>query len=494
VPRSPEPASSSSTDYGLISPSANTMRYSRLLCDTLEHVSDNVTAAAGGDEATEPPPLGDLPPSVTLVGLLDGLAPAELDDATLVDCIRGWDRVVSWAQAAQLAALAELARRRPPAGPRESTARLSSVSEFAVDEVAAALRLSRSAAGARLHVALELAERLPATAAALRHGQIDFPKARAVVDAVAPLDAEAAAAVEERVLPRSADQTVGQLRASLARAVVSADPDGAERRHERATAERRVTMTVLPDGMAELWALLPAEAAAAAYNAIDAHARRGPHDDRKMDARRADSLVALVTGAVDGAPAGPLVHVTVPASTLLGIGDDPGELAGYGPIPASVARRIAADPSGIWRRLLTDPASGALLDVGRATYTPPAGLARHVAARDTTCRFPGCRQPARRCDLDHVRPFPAGPTAAGNLAALCRHHHRLKHRADWQVHQSGDGAMTWTAPTGHRYTTHPAPLAPAIPTAAHRDSGHPPAAPTHRAGHRVRRDGRLGRC
>ena len=196
--------------------------------------------------------------------------PIGLSDEALIDAMVAWDRVVSSAQAAQLAVIAELARRRPadPDEPGDG----SGVSEFAVDEVAAALRLSRPAAGARLHVAVTLARRLPATAAALREGQIDFPKTRAVVDAVTPLDDAAAAGVEARVLPRAGGQTVGQLRASLARAVLAADPAAAEDRHARAVADRKVTLTPLPDGMAELWALLPADAAAAVYSAIDVRA------------------------------------------------------------------------------------------------------------------------------------------------------------------------------------------------------------------------------
>ena len=70
-----------------------------------------------------------------------------------------------------------------------------------------------------------------------------------------------------------------------------------------------------------------------------------------------------------------------------------------------MAYRIAADAT--WQRLLTDPATGALLDVGRTRYTPPAALAEFGITRDRACRFPGCRQP--RTDLDHTIAYPPGP-------------------------------------------------------------------------------------
>jgi hypothetical protein len=102
--------------------------------------------------------------------------------------------------------------------------------------------------------------------------------------------------------------------------------------------------------------------------------------------------------------------------------------------------------------------------VGRARYRPPAALADFVRTRDRTCRFPGCRQPARRCDLDHVEPFPGGPTSAGNLATECRHHHRLKHETGWQLLTDPDDpeVLYWISPTGRIHESRPRP--PLVPT------------------------------
>jgi hypothetical protein len=113
------------------------------------------------------------------------------------------------------------------------------------------------------------------------------------------------------------------------------------------------------------------------------------------------------------------VNVTVACTTLIGVDDQPAHLHGYGPIGAEVARRIAAQ--GTWRRLLTNPVSGAMLDVGRSRYTPPPDLADHITARDQTCRFPTCTRSAETGDLDHTTPFErGGSTSAGNLGPLHR--------------------------------------------------------------------------
>ncbi|HKA70070.1 MAG TPA: DUF222 domain-containing protein, partial [Actinomycetes bacterium] len=348
-----------------------------------------------------PAVLADLACPAVAPALAD-LDPAAVDDAVLVDAIMAAERPVSFAAARQAVLVAELASRRVGADPGGG--------EFVADEIGAALRISRVAASRRLGFALDLA-RLPGTSAALRAGVIDVPRARAVADATGCLPDGLARAVETRVLPNAAEQTAAQLRASARRAVLAADPAAAQRRHQQQVALRRVELRPLPDGMAELWALLPADQAVAVYTTLDRHARRARQDRRLgVDARRADALVALVTraapvpddpGADRPRPSRALVHVTVPATTLLGLDDQPGELAGYGPIPAGLARMLAA--GGTWRRLLTDPRSGALLELGRTTYVPPAALADQVRARDVTCRFPGCRRPAIGCDLDHTR-------------------------------------------------------------------------------------------
>lgn len=247
--------------------------------------------------------------------------------------------------------------------------------------------------------------------------------------------------------------------------------------------------------MATLSAHLPAADAVGVYAVLDEYARRasGMDEERGMDARRADALVDLVlnptgvasattaarniaTDSATGSPSQPTgcrcacgrcrrgggvdVRVTVPYTALLGADDLPADLAGYGPIPAAVARDLAA--GGTWRRILTDPASGRPLDYATTRYRPPTHLAELVITRDQTCQFPGCRIPAHRCDLDHGIAYDpdtaTGPTSHSNLGIKCRRHHQIKQTPGWSVTQDPDGATTWTTPSGHQYHTEPPPL------------------------------------
>ncbi len=135
--------------------------------------------------------------------------------------------------------------------------------------------------------------------------------------------------------------------------------------------------------------------------------------------------------------------------------DDPplsevAELVGYGPVTADVARAIAA--GGTWRRIVTDPLSGAVLDVGRRRYRPPADLAAYVRERDKTCIRPGCSTPATRCQLDHTVPASqGGATSAGNLGPACVRDHSVKTNGQAQVTQPEPGVFEWITPTGHAY-------------------------------------------
>ena len=124
-------------------------------------------------------------------------------------------------------------------------------------------------------------------------------------------------------------------------------------------------------------------------------------------------------------------------------------------VPAMTAWALAA--GGTWRRLVTDPASGVVIDVGRTRYRPPAGLADLVRARDRACVFPTCQTPAERCDIDHLTAWSqGGTTSLDNLATLCEAHHRLKHTPGWALtRDQAGGILSWHTPDKTVYQRHP---------------------------------------
>ena len=130
-------------------------------------------------------------------------------------------------------------------------------------------------------------------------------------------------------------------------------------------------------------------------------------------------------------------------------------LTGYGPISPATARALAA--GGIWNRIVTDPLTGAVLDVGTTRYRPTRAIAEHVVARDRTCVRPGCTHQASSCQLDHTLPYNhdhperGGPTSVQNLGPLCSRDHLTKTHAGFRVTQPEPGIFEWTTPTGHRY-------------------------------------------
>jgi Domain of unknown function (DUF222)/HNH endonuclease len=336
-------------------------------------------------------------------------------------------------------------------------------------EAACALRICQRTAQNQVAEAVKLTRVFPETLDQLAAGNVQQTQVRALIEATGPLDDATARRVQDLVLPRMPEQNPAATRKALSRAVIKADPAGAEARRERAITERRVAHYPESDGMSTVAATLPAEQAVHAMNAIDAHARatrkKNPGDTRTLDQARADSFYRLVTGNTTASPAA-LVQITVPLDTLLGIDQEPGDLTGYGPITAQAARTLAAQQDSTWQRLLTAPDTGMVVKTDPTSYRPTAEVRRHVSARDGRCTFPTCSMPAAKTDLDHIVPFnhkhpdQGGPTTADNLHPLCRYHHRLKTHAGWTVHRNettttttAAATTTWTSPSGRHYTT-----------------------------------------
>ena len=372
-----------------------------------------------------------------------------LDAAGRLDALADHERQLAWWSARQQSLLSLISIRD------------SSEKHWCVEEVGCALRLPGPAAQSTLKNAERLRQ-LPGTAMALAEGRIAPPQAAAIVEASFELPDAVLPDYEARVLRRAHHQSTPQLKRTAKRAALQLDPASAEVKHQRSVADRHVRLVAAEHGMAWLIAFLPAAEARLAYGRIDGAARLAPRDDsRTMDQLRADALVNGVLNGISGdLPTAqghqPSINVTVALSTLLGQDEEAGWLDGYGPISAGYARQLAHDPTGTWRRLIIDPASGQLLDYGTTRYRPPQRLADQVIARDGDCTFPFCSHQARGSDLDHIAPYPHGPTSADNLQPLHRRHHNAKTEAGWRVHRDAtSGESHWISPHGRRYRSSP---------------------------------------
>jgi hypothetical protein len=376
---------------------------------------------------------------------------------------------------------------------------------FVASMLAPALHCSTRTVAKRVEADQRLVNTCAATFAALWDGNLDRARADAVTDAARHLDPELWETFEALVLettchPLTGEVTLvsqavkglnrGELARRARRIARHLDPHSEQRAAKAATERRRVV--VRPDrhepGMAVWTAHLPSEVSrqmAAAVDTLAAQIARA-NPGQRMEVARADALAALVAGSADVTTTVELVVPVLPAGTSFGVaqgslselnprtatlsptaGEEPGAVAWFLPgvvedprhgvlLPETVAA-LLADPQTIIRLARMDPDGSIVQDP--TAYRPSASTRRRVRARDGVCRFPGCATPAARSDTDHVKAYPHGPTWHTNLIALCRTHHLFKHHAGWTPTLAPDGAVTWAAPDGRTWTTHPRPHA-----------------------------------
>ena len=129
-------------------------------------------------------------------------------------------------------------------------------------------------------------------------------------------------------------------------------------------------------------------------------------------------------------------------------------LTGYGPIDIESTKDLAGHTS-TWDEAQIDPTDGTIITV--ESYQPSQAQRRFLRIRDLHCRFPGCRAPVDRCEVDHtIDAAKGGATTTPNLAHLCKPHHRMKHHTDWTVTQHAGGVLKWVSPLGRTHVDRPA--------------------------------------
>jgi hypothetical protein len=376
--------------------------------------------------ATAPPP----GPGQTADDLESRLG--QLSDDELTGVIRGYRKQASWAQAGELAAVAELAARRRNEALADG-ARDGLAADAATDEISAALTLTGRAAQLLTGRAIEITG-LPLTFAALADGQIDMPKALVLLTGLAGQELELARTIEAEVIDRAAAQTTGQLRASLNRALLAADPAAAERRRQREEKFARVEQTPEPGGLtaALTGRYLPVTASVAAWNRISELARqlKIAGADGHLDELRVQVYLALLTGqalnvAGGAASADARTSKDVQASRRdVGTSVDAGASADSDPGPAAAAPVDGSAPGGV--SLSADgelgSTSAATVDGAASAVGEPGSTSAGPAVEDRASAVDGAggaNGTSSDADGDGAAPaIPPGLGGPGRLAGL----------------------------------------------------------------------------
>jgi hypothetical protein len=405
-------------------------------------------------------------PGYKILGELIEINPRSLSGAGKLDYLAALDRQESWICALKQEALVAIAGEVAD----EDGGVFGAVDDEEREDVATALRLSPTAAQNRIDVARVLVGHLPNTISALASGEISAAHATVIAKEAATairngLSEGAVFRVEQTALAHAEFHTPGQVATKVKATIAKLAPEEFEDIVDRARDSRRVSCYPEADGMATVVAILPAEDAQTVMKSIEAYILKRNQEDEvdaewsmlSADMKRADALTCIASQALASIADEVRPHrrpitisVAIDLPTLLGLAENPGQLAGYGAIPASVARRLAAD--GNWQRFISDPTTGNLLDFGREKYTPPQELVDYLLARDRICRFPGCRRTGQSLDIDHAHSWESGgETNPANLGLLCRRHHRMKTHGGWSLESNPDGSCLWKSPKGKSF-------------------------------------------
>lgn len=407
---------------------------------------------------------------------------------SLRDDVAAFDRAIAAAEVGRLRLLAQAAdlvtelTAGSPARVRQSDMVLRSIAA----EIGVATRVSDRSMQRQIGEAAALVADYPATLAARESGELTRGHLRAVQDAGAILPSGDRADFDIAAVELCTQDTPARVTPRLKVLAEQLHPISMQERHDIAHATRCVKVVRGTEGMSTLMLPIPSLYADAVYDRLTQQARvvidartTPPAglddaalavittDSRTIDQIRADLAVdMLLTSSPSADPTrvddGPgtlgairaRVQIIVPVETLLGRGEEPATLVGHGPFDRETARALASATSLPWDRVLTHPISGAVLHTD--TYQRTRAMDRFLRARDQHCRFPGCRVPAIRCEIDHTIDYAlGGATDVRNLAHLCQRHHSMKQFAGWKVRQLSGGVLEWTSPTGTIYTDIP---------------------------------------
>ena len=366
-------------------------------------------------------------------------------------------------------------------------------------EIALARRISPAASSFSQAKARRLIRDMPGTVDRLWSGMVTDQQASTVAGALDGADPETCRSIDERIREHP-EMLHGKghrrLHAEIRDLVQKLEPERSRERADRAARARHVSMTPLDDGMARVSATLRAIDAVALMHSLRTRAEslRAAGAKTSVTALEADLLVEDVQRSTrdaeqDSAGQAPRhprpqpgleVGIVITDTALLDREDDAGtaRLEGYGTIPAHIVRdTLLGRPPGhlrhdegdhpdlevtaFFRRLYAAPSTGELIAMESPSRAFPAGLARMLRWRDTTCRTPWCNAMIRHSDhaIPHHR---GGPTSFANGQGLCARCNLLKEHGLWVLTPlsrgesepdteraaSPPGVWVWSSPHG----------------------------------------------
>jgi len=368
------------------------------------------------------------------------------------------------------------------------------VAAFSAEPLGIALQVSTTSALSWMADALELAHRLPRTHARVEALEVPVWRARQVATATSRLTPDAAAWVDQRVAGRAHRIGVRAIETLVTEALALFDPAQVAETEDTAEDTWDVTLSDTDGAVDQRWAgtsFLHATGDTAVlrdfYDLVCqvAHDLLATHPHRTLGQRKIQALQVIADRARSTTTDGPRqrggsykLYLHLDCDDLLDrdLRDQREQREQQPPALGTVERLGPATVERIRRwltgsRVTVQP----VIDLGRTgegavsavdAHDPPAWMREQVILRDRHCVFPDCRRDARGVDLDHIDPYvapddggPPGQTRPGNLAPLCRRHHRAKTTTDptrrWTYTRTTAGHYAWTGPDGQRLVVVP---------------------------------------
>lgn len=333
------------------------------------------------------------------------------------------------------------------------------VAEFALADFGAALGISTDSARVYLAQALELAHRLPLTFARAVAGELQVWRARRIAEFTITLTPDAASYVDQQIAPFAPTIGPAATERLVEEAILRFMPETAIERAERAAEGRHVTISHdhrTGTGVSSLYGTLDTADALDLEHALrdGAEALRAAGSEDSLDVRRSVALGELARGQRQ-------LGIEKPRDVTLYVHLYPdAETTGLARVENGGNQVITPETLTRWigtgaAKVVIKPVIDLNKPISTSTYAVPEKIREHLVLRNPTCVFPHCTRPARSADIDHIHPYdPDGPddqTSTGNLAPLCRYHHRLKTLSRWTYTMVEPGVFLWQSPHGYSY-------------------------------------------